>query len=69
MNLQYVTGVYALILYLILLLSDPEHAVSELMKKASKEVQGQSSKKQLNAIGNVFLIKHESSTHGAIKRL
>ena len=35
MNIQFVTSVYA-----ILILGKPEHAMSELMKKASKEAYG-----------------------------
>ena len=31
-----------------------KHTMSKFMKKAAKEVQGQGSMKQLNAIGNVF---------------
>ena len=57
MNLQYVTGVYAMIIYLTSYLCKPEHTMSELMKKAAKEVQGQASMKQLNAVENVFFDK------------
>ena len=46
-----------------------KHAISKLMKKAAKEVQGQGSMKQLNTIGNVFLTKCEVSTHESVKRL
>ena len=37
MNLQFVTGVYAMLTYLTSYLCKPEHAMSERMKKASKE--------------------------------
>ena len=40
MNLQFVTGVYAVLTYLTSYLCKPEHAMSELMKKASKETYG-----------------------------
>lgn len=46
-----------------------KHTMSKLMKKAAKEVQGQGSMRQLNAIGNVFLTKREVSTHESVKRL
>ena len=37
MNLQFVTGVYAMLTYLTSYLCKPEHAMSELMKRGSKE--------------------------------
>ena len=40
MNLQFVTGVYAMLTYLTLYLCKPEHALSELMEKTSKEAYG-----------------------------
>ena len=38
MNLQFFTGVYAMLTYLTSYLCKPEHAMSELMKKASKRL-------------------------------
>ena len=40
MNIQFVTGVYAMLTYLTSYLCKPEHTMSELMKKASKEAYG-----------------------------
>ena len=57
MNLQHVTGVYAMIVYLTSCLPKPEHIMSELVKKAAKDVHGLGSMKQLNAIDSVFLTK------------
>ena len=37
MNIKCVTGVYAMLTYLLSYLSKPEHTLSELMKMASKE--------------------------------
>ena len=37
MKLQFVTGVHAMLTYLTSYLCKPEHAMSEFMKKASKE--------------------------------
>ena len=37
MNIQYVTGMYGVIKYLTSYMCKPEQAMSELMKKASKE--------------------------------
>ena len=56
MNLQFVTGVYAMLM-------------SELMKKASKEVYGKDIKGKMLCIGNTFLTKCEVSTYEAIKRV
>ena len=40
MNIQFVTGIYAMLIYLTSYLCKPEHTMSELMKKASKEAYG-----------------------------
>ena len=40
MNLQFVTSVYAILAYLTLYLCKPENAMSEIMKKTSKESYG-----------------------------
>ena len=53
--------------YLTSYLCQPEHAMSKLMKKTSKEAYGKD-KGNLLSIGNIFLTKHEVSTHEAIKR-
>ena len=46
-----------------------EHAVSELMKKASKKAYGKDIKGKMPSIGNTILTKREVSTHEAIKRV
>ena len=74
MNLQFVTGVYAMHTYLTSYLCKPEHAISELMKKASKQAYGKEAygkeiKGKMLFIGNTFLTKREVSTHEAIKRV
>ena len=68
-NLQFVTGVYAILTYLTSYLCKPEHAMSELMKKASKEAYGKDIKGKMLSIGNTFLSKREVSTHEEIKRV
>ena len=68
MNIQFVMGVYGLLTYLTSYLCKPEHTMSELMKKASKEASGKDIKEKLRSIGNVFITKREVSTHEAIKR-
>ena len=57
-NLQFVTGVYSILTYLMSYLCKPEHAMSELMKKASKEAYGKDIKGKMLSIGNTFLTKH-----------
>ena len=69
MNLQFVTGVYARLTYLTSYLFKPEHAISELMKKASREVYGNDVRSKVHSIGNTFLTKREVFTHEAIKRV
>ena len=69
MNLQYVTGVYAMITYLTSYLCKPEHAISKLMKKASRVAYGKDIKGKMLCIGNTFLTTREVSTHEAIKRV
>ena len=55
--------------YLTSFLCKPEHAMSELMKKASKEAYGKDIKGKMLSIGNTFVTKREVSTHEAIKRV
>ena len=69
MNIQYVTGIYAMLTYLISDLCKPEHHMSELMKKATKEAYGKSVKDQMRSIGNIVITKREVSTHEAINRV
>ena len=67
MNIQFVTGVCAMLTYLT---CKPEYAVSELMKKkASKEACGKYIRGKIHWIGNIFLTKCEVSTHEATKRI
>ena len=63
MNLQFVTGIYAMLTYLTSYLCKPE-----LMKKSSKETYRKDIKGKMLSIGNTFLTKYEFSTHEAIKR-
>ena len=69
MNLQFVTGVHAMLTNLTSYLCKPEHAMSELMKKASKEAYGKDIRSKMHSIGNTFSTKREVSTHEAIKRV
>ena len=69
MNLRFVTGVYAMLAYLMSYFCKPEHAISELMKKASKKAYGKDIKGKMLSIGNTILTKREVSTHEAIKRV
>lgn len=56
--IQYVTGMYATLIYLTSCLSKPEHTVGELIKKAAKEATGL----------NIFLTKNAFSSHKPAKR-
>ena len=67
MNIQFTTGVYAMLTCLTSYLCKPEHAMSELMKKASKEAYGKDVREKMHSIGDIFLTKREVSTHEAIK--
>ena len=67
--MQFVTGIYAMLTYLTSYLCKPEHAVSERMKKASKEAYGKDIKGKMLSIGNTFVTKREVSTHERIKRV
>ena len=55
--------------YLTLYLCKSEHAVSEIMKKTSKDDYGKDIKGKILSIGNIFLTKREVSTHEAIKKV
>ena len=52
--------------YLTSYLCKPEHCMSELMKKASRDAYNKKVKEKMRCIGNVFLIKREISTHESI---
>ena len=68
MNLQFVTGVYAMVTYQTSYLCKAKHALSKLMKNASREACGKDIKGKLVCIGNTSWNKREVSTHEAIKR-
>ena len=55
--------------YLTSYLCKSEHAVSEIMKKTSKEDYGKDIKGEILSIGNIFLTKREVSTHEAFKKV
>ena len=61
MNIQFVTAVYAMLTYLIYLCK-PEHTMSELMKKPSKEAYSKHTRGKM-------LTEGEVSVHEAIKRV
>ena len=69
MNLQFVTGTHATLTYLTSYLCKPEHAVSEVMKEASKVAYGKDIKGKIFTIGNTFWTKREVFTHEEIKRV
>ena len=69
MNTQFVTNVYTMLTYLTAYLCKPEHRMSELMKKASKEAYGKDIRGKMHSIGNIFLTKREVLIHEAIKRV
>ena len=69
MNLQFVTVVCVMLIHLTSYLCKPEHSLSKLMKKTSKEAYGKDIKSKMLSIGDRFLTKCEVSTHEAIKRV
>ena len=62
-DLQFVTGVYAMLTYLRSYFCKPEHAASEVMKKSSKEAYGKDIKGKMLSTGNTFLTERKVSTH------
>ena len=69
MNIQFVTGVYGLLIYLTSCLCKPEKTMSGLMKKASKEATDKGIRGKLRKIGDIFLTKPEIGIHEAALRL
>ena len=55
MNIQFVTGVYAMFIYLTSYLRKPEHAVSDLIEKASRKAYRNDIKGKMVYIGNKYL--------------
>ena len=66
MKIQFVSGGYAMLSCLTPYLCKLEHTIS---KKASKEAYHEDIWVEWHSIGNIFLTKHEVSTHEAIKRV
>ena len=66
MNIQFVTGIYAVLAYLTSYLCKPEHAMGELMKKAVKEANESGVADKLRVMGNVFIKMREISLHESI---
>ena len=60
---------YSKLTYLTPCLCKPEHAMGELLKKASKEAYDKDMRGYMHSIDNIILRKHEVSTHEAIKKL
>ena len=70
MNIQFVTGIYGVIMYLTTYLCKAERSMGELMKKACKEAHfGGTISEQLRPIGQAFRKNREVSLHEAIKRV
>ena len=55
MNIQFVTGVYAMFIYLASYLRKPEHAVSDLIEKAPRKAYRNDIKGKMVYIGNKIL--------------
>ena len=53
-NIKCVTGVYAMLTYLLSYLSKPEHTMTELMKMASKEAYIKDIREKMQSAGNIF---------------
>ena len=68
MNLQFITGVYAVITYVASYLCKPKYTMREHIEKASKEAYGKEIKGKMLSIGIIFLTKLEVSTYEAIKK-
>ena len=65
MNLPFARVVHAMFTYLALYSCKPEHAMSEFIKKASKEAYAN----KMFSVGNTFLTKRKVSTHEVIKSI
>ena len=65
-NLQHVTGIFAMLTYLTSDLCKPDHHMSELMKKPSKDAYKKNVKGKICCIDNIFLIKLKVLIHEAI---
>ena len=69
MNLQFVTGIYAMLTYLTSYLCKPGHTMSELMKKASNEAHGKNIRDTMHSVSNILLTYCQVSTQEAIKKV
>ena len=68
MNLQFVTGIYGLLACLYSYMCKEKGKFGETMRKVVKKSPGLNVREKLRKVENVFLTKHEVSTHEAITR-
>ena len=61
MNIQFMTGIYAMLTFLASYMCKPQHTVSELIRNASKESYGRNVREKLRGVGNVFITKRKVS--------
>ena len=66
MDIQYVLDAYSCIMYLVSYVLKDERALSDLLRRASKENQNESIRKQMDIIGNKFLGTREMPIQKAI---
>ena len=69
MNIQFVTGSYGLLKYLVEYLTKDDKNTSEMMKNALKNGVGEDTRNKLKKIGNIFLRNREVGLHEATKRV
>ena len=65
-NIQFVNVIFAILTYLTSSLYKPEHTVSQLTRKTSKESYGRNIWEKLSATGNAFITKREASIYKTI---
>ncbi|KAI8484274.1 hypothetical protein Bbelb_380590 [Branchiostoma belcheri] len=68
-DLQYITDVYACIMYVTSYMMKSERAMSELLRKTAKETANEDVKSQLRKLGTTFLNHREVSAQEAAYRL
>jgi hypothetical protein len=69
MDIQLITSVWACIANIASYICKPEQAMSELMRKASKEANNKTIRDKLFSIGNTLRKGREVSHHEAIMRI
>ena len=68
MDIQYMVNVFACVMYVASYVMKAEKGMSELLKRAAREIDSENMRSQLKKVGSVFLTNRELSAQEAVYR-